>query len=57
VLDFWHDYCKILPELATLARDIFCLPAKLGSYENFLRMAENISNPIQTLFDFVPQKP
>jgi len=57
VLDFWHDYCKILPELATLARDIFCLPAKLGYYENFLRMAENISNPIQTLFDFVPQKP
>jgi len=29
----------------------------LAYYENFLRMAENISNPIQTLFDFVPQKP
>jgi len=51
VCDYWYDYEKMLPCLATLARYILCLLTTSGSTEKFVLTAGDIINTVQTHSD------
>jgi hypothetical protein len=50
-MDNWYEYRKILPCLATLAMDIFCLSTSSGFSEKFVFTAGDITNLAQTILD------
>jgi hypothetical protein len=51
VLEYWRGQSKTLPQLATLARYIFCLPTTRGSNEKFIVKPGDIIQPRRTLLD------
>jgi hypothetical protein len=52
-MDKWYEYRKILPRLSTLVMDIFCVYTSSGFSENYVFTAGDITNPVQTILDYV----